>query len=375
MKALFLHFYDFAPHSGISKKILYQIDALRKCGVDTELCYTDIDENGFQRRVCEGKVIEDFGNGIAAKFLKWLNFNALTNYVLENNFDFIYIRSFYNTNPSLLKMLKRLKKAGVRIAMEFPTYPYDREISGAPIKYRPIFLLNRIFRGDLKRYVNRAVTFTDMPYIHGIKSINISNGIDFNSIKLIKEKKPTAEFILTGVAEIHHWHGFDRLIRGLYNYYKDGGEQKIIFNIIGDGEPKDVNALKALVNELGLDKHVAFLGYRHGEELDTLLSQSDFGVASLARHRSGITKIKTLKNREYAARGIPFIYSETDDDFDLMPYVLKAPADESPINIQGILDFKKNLKTPPQAIRASIENTLSWEKQMQIVIDNLFEKK
>ena len=57
-----------------------------------------------------------------------------------------------------------------------------------------------------------------------------------------------------------------------------------------------------------------------------------------------------------------------------MPYVLKAPADEGPIDIQDILDFKKNLKTHPQAIRASIENTLSWEKQMQIVIDNLFDK-
>ncbi len=34
------------------------------------------------------------------------------------------------------------------------------------------------------------------------------------------------------------------------------------------------------------------------------------GIASLGRHRNGITRIKTLKNREYAARGIPFVYSE-----------------------------------------------------------------
>ncbi len=37
-----------------------------------------------------------------------------------------------------------------------------------------------------------------------------------------------------------------------------------------------------------------------------------------------IFKIKTLKNREYAARGIPFIYSEIDDDFENMPYIIKV---------------------------------------------------
>ena len=59
------------------------------------------------------------------------------------------------------------------------------------------------------------------------------------------------------------------------------------------------------------------------EELDELFNEADFAIGSLARHRSGIDKIKTLKNREYAARGIPFAYSETDGDFDKMPYILK----------------------------------------------------
>jgi hypothetical protein len=67
--------------------------------------------------------------------------------------------------------------------------------------------------------------------------------------------------------------------------------------------------------------------------LDELFEQADMGIGSLARHRSGITHIKTLKNREYAARGLPFIYSEMDSDFEGKPYILKAKADESPIEI------------------------------------------
>ena len=79
-------------------------------------------------------------------------------------------------------------------------------------------------------------------------------------------------------------------------------------------------------------------------------------------------EIKTLKNREYAARGIPFIYSETDSDFDDMPYVLKAPADESPIDIYRIIDFYRHITLSPQQIRNSIDN-LSWENQMRKVIE------
>ena len=59
---------------------------------------------------------------------------------------------------------------------------------------------------------------------------------------------------------------------------------------------------------------------------------------------------KSMKNREYAARGFGFIYSETDDDFERMPYILKAPADETPIEISKIITFCKKQTIPPQAV-------------------------
>ena len=82
----------------------------------------------------------------------------------------------------------------------------------------------------------------------------------------------------------------------------------------------------------------------------------------------GITAIKTLKNREYATRGIPFIYSEQDSDFDSKPYIIKAPSDESPINILQILDFIETQHFEPAEIRKSVED-LSWKVQMKKVID------
>ena len=45
MKALFLVFHGFLAYNGISKKIGYQVDGLRQCGIDTRLTYLKIDEN------------------------------------------------------------------------------------------------------------------------------------------------------------------------------------------------------------------------------------------------------------------------------------------------------------------------------------------
>ena len=42
MKALFLIFHGFDKANGISKKIHYQVKALKECGVDARLCYYDI---------------------------------------------------------------------------------------------------------------------------------------------------------------------------------------------------------------------------------------------------------------------------------------------------------------------------------------------
>ena len=91
---------------------------------------------------------------------------------------------------------------------------------------------------------------------------------------------------------------------------------------------------------------------------------------SLARHRSGITHIKTLKNREYAARGLSFIYSETDSDFENKPYILKVPADETAIDINSLIHFYEKQSLSPLEIRESIRS-LSWETQMNKIINSI----
>jgi hypothetical protein len=128
---------------------------------------------------------------------------------------------------------------------------------------------------------------------------------------------------------------------------------------------------QTLIDKYNIADRIIFHGTLFGSELDAVFNQCQFAIGSLARHRSGISVIKTLKNREYATRGIPFIYSEQDSDFDQQSYVLKAPADESPIDIQQIIDFMDHFSMKPEEIRKTVEH-LTWKIQMHNVIDAIF---
>ena len=128
------------------------------------------------------------------------------------------------------------------------------------------------------------------------------------------------------------------------------------------------NVFLPLIEKYHIKDNVIFHGTLFGDELTKVFIQCQFAIGSLGRHRSGITVIKTLKNREYATRGIPFIYSEQNSDFDQQPYVLKAPADESPLNIQAVIDFMDYFTMKPEEIRKTVEH-LAWRIQMQDVIE------
>ena len=369
-KALFIVFHGFDPSNGISKKITYQINALNACGIHTHLCY--MDESNCKKRMIDKQIIADYGCGIKSKILKRTEFSSIVNYAIKENIAFVYIRSNHNANPFTINMVKRIKKAGIKVVMEIPTYPYDAEYLSQGMG-KQIFQ-DRIFRKILAKQLDAIVTFSDANEIFGKKTIRISNGIDFNSIKIKRTNTTDPKIInLIGVAEIHPWHGFDRVIKGLAAYYEMPHDIVVNFHIVGyfffDNDEK---MFKQMIADNHLEKYIILHGKKHGDELDQIFDKCDFGIGSLGRHRVGIDKIKTLKNREYAARGIPFIYSETDEDFDEKTYVLKAPADETPIDINRIIDFYQHLTLSPTDIRNSIKH-LSWENQMHKVIDYAFE--
>ena len=367
-KVLFVIFHGFDPNNGISKKISYQVNAHKQCGNEVHLCY--MDETGTKKRIIDNDIIADYGSGFLSKILKRIDFSAISNYVKKNNIDIVYIRSNHNANPFTINMVKHMKQYGAKVVMEIPTYPYDSEYEAQGISKQIFF--DKIFRNSLAKQLDAIVTFSDYKQIFGQRTIRISNGIDFDSVKMKTSINDTSrELNLIGVAEIHEWHGFDRIVRGLADYYSKPQSYIVRFHVVGYFFSAEIqNEFKKIVSENHMESYVILYGKKHGQELDYLFDKCDFGIGSLGRHRVGIDKIKTLKNREYAARGIPFIYSETDSDFDTKPYVLKVPADESPVNIQDVIDFYRKNSIKPQQIRDSIKE-LSWKHQMKHVIEEV----
>ncbi len=369
MKVLFLIFHGFDPNNGISKKISYQMEALKANGHEVHLCY--MDENGSKHRIVDDTIIADYGSGKIGKILKRTEFGTIVDYAVKVGIEFVYIRSNHNANPFTIHMVKRMKKAGMRVVMEIPTFPYDHEYFDRWMQRQ--LIQDKLFRNQFAKQLDAIVTFTENNSIFGQKTIKISNGIEFDSVRMKEGRHhPTNELHLIGVAEIHRWHGFDRVIKGLAEYYTTPRDMKVYFHVVGYFfSPIEEEEITSIIKENHLEPYIILYGKKHGEELDKIFDQCDFGIGSLGRHRVGITDIKTLKNREYAARGIPFIYSENDTDFDKKPYVLKMPADETAINIEDIIRFYQHLNISPQEIRSSIEN-LSWKNQMKRVTDALF---
>ena len=386
MKILFLVYHGFSEHSGISKKIHYQVKGLRENGHDVHLCYYGFAENGHRCRYVDDAVIKDYGTGNFAAIRQRLDFDCIYDYCIREGIEFIYARCFQNANPWLISFFKKLRKAGIHAVTEIPTYPYDQEFKNFLWKMQLGLKVDQLFRNNLYKQMDAMVTFSDATEIFGQRTIRISNGVDFDSIPLHHSEEPIAnsQLHLIGVAEVHIWHGYDRLIAGLGEYYerlKKKDERSnmpdVYFHIVGGVHPNErykANeyhpGLQTIIDKYGISDKVIFHGTMFGKELDEVFNQCQFAIGSLARHRSGITVIKTLKNREYATRGLPFIYSEQDSDFDHQPYILKAPADESPIDIQQILDFMDHFTMKPEEIRRTVEH-LTWKIQMQRVIDEL----
>lgn len=372
MKGLFIVFHGFSAHSGISKKIFAQCEALRRSGAKIALCHLEIGPDGTQRRLAGDEVIRTFGSGFCAKVLKRVSYADITGYIRREGVEFLYIRHDLNANPLLVAWLRRVHRLGVRIALEIPTYPYDAEFRETGLKEQCQLQVDRLFRRSLAREVDRIVTFSDDEEIFGQKTIRISNGIDFDAVPLKTELHDiTREVRLLALANIHPWHGFDRVIEGLKDYYAGPHDRVVRLRIVGDGMPGLIGGYARSIEAYGLGEYVEITGPRSGAALDSQFAWCDMGVASLARHRNGIESLKSLKNREYAARGIPFVYSEGDSDFDGMPYVLKAPADDTPLDITALLSWLDTADRTPAHIRTTIEGRLSWERQMQKVMTEM----
>ena len=154
MKALFLIFHGFQEANGISKKIRYQVHALEANGMETHLCYLS-DEYRIKRRMIDQDVLVNYGTGLKGKLYKRLEFNSIARYAIKNHINLVYIRTDHNANPFTINLVKKIKKAGIHIVMEIPTYPYDQEYTSFFMKVQ--LFIDKCFRQQFAKYLDKII--------------------------------------------------------------------------------------------------------------------------------------------------------------------------------------------------------------------------
>lgn len=379
MKALFLVSEPISDYSGISKKILSQVKALNALGIPTQLSHLKV-ANGYRflGRYVDGQQIDRYSRISAiSKLQRRSNYKNLFKYIQSQQVNLLYIRYVHFANPFFISFLKKLKKKGVIILMEIPTYPYDPEYDNASFAARLGLFIEKQSRKNFHKYISRIVTVTEYQQIFGIPAIQVSNGIDIHSIRQKEITKKDDHIHLIGVATISFWHGYDRVIHGLADYYtRSGGvKREVHFHIVGDISGEVAKQYLELVKKLDLGNFVHFYGKKSGKELDDLFDKMDIAVGSLGIHRIGINNSRSLKNREYCARGIPFFYSGKDEDFESQPFTFKVSLSDDPINIQQVVTFLERYNLSPAELRHFATERLTWEKQfgkLLVEIQNAF---
>ena len=259
---------------------------------------------------------------------------------------FMYIRKPLLIDYRMIDYLSEVKKINptIKILMEIPTFPYDNEIKDK--KDIPFLLKDRIARNQLYKYVDVIITYSKDSEIFGIPAINLSNGIDYFELnKYTFEKNNDSKIHVIACACFNFYHGYDRAIKGLFEYVKDNDDSGVVLDIVGDGSA--LTEYKTLAHDMSLENYVVFHGQLTGEDLARVYNTASIGLDSMGRHRAGVYYNSSLKGKEYCAYGL-FIVSGVETELDnnnKFPFYYRIPADESPMDWSSVISFyKKNLE-------------------------------
>lgn len=350
---------------GVSNKIHAQVKAFDDAGFETDVVSADSDDRFMTKMK---RRIPFMSDGF-----DWSSIDA-------SSYDALYIRRPNYISVEFLDFLKnaRSENDALVIILEIPTYPYDNERK--TLKSYPVHLKDRLHRKKLAKYVDRIADLSGAREVFGIPTIHISNGIDMDRLSARAPRDDDGSFVMVCAASFSLWHGIDRLLVGMSDYYSRGGSKAMLLHLAGEGPEQ--GRLKSMVSELSLSERVMFHGMCDQDALDRIYAQSDVGIASLGLHRIGIESSSTLKSREYLAKGIPFVYSGEIDVFQDEPvdFCFQAPSDDSAVNMGQIVEYFETIRNAEpekeliERIRGYAESHVSVQATMSNVTDYLRER-
>lgn len=261
--------------------------------------------------------------------------------------DAFYIR-FLAGDFQFVRFLKKLRKNNPEavIIMELADYPTTWYMDASflyKIIYIPIRLKDILARRHYAKYIDRIALLESLDKVYGIPVIRFRNGLDVESVT-VRRPSGTETIRLVAVAAMCNFHGYDRLIEGLHQYYVNGGMRKIEIHFVGGKRipGNDLIKYENMCEKYNLQDSITFHGERFGKELDEVYDSCNLGISSLGEYRRGYKGVDcTLKIGEYLAKGLPIVSGcpvniLKEGNFQ---YSYECPNDDTAIDIEAITTF------------------------------------
>jgi hypothetical protein len=135
-----------------------------------------------------------------------------------------------------------------------------------------------------------------------------SNGILTDNIAVLADKRHANSVNTAFICgTFSPWHGLDKIFKASQVSTKT--TDILTIHLIGKLFPQQIDFLAA--NEFNCVRFVVH-GHINEEQYRLILEECDYGIASLALYRKGLSEASTLKVREMLALGLP-IYSGHHD--------------------------------------------------------------
>ena len=369
---------DNPKHIGILKKVRGMCNGF----ADSFCVYLEYVCGGMsviEEFVPQNKTLEKAYRGLGARSSFYKD---VYNWICDNDVSVVYIR-FDHLDSVMMRFFKKLKEQGVKIYLELPTFPYAGERDKRHRKLLkkgkiPQYIIKRIlanreeaYSTQINKYVEKIVTYTYDGIIWNSPSVCVENGVDCSTIKLRDHQNDSDKVIVGCIANLAKWHAVDRVIEGLKNYYTLPSVRPIDFWIIGEGS--ETPYIKCLVEKYDLSDHVVFKGPLSGDALDKALNDIDIGVGTLGLYRIGLPWGSTLKSKEYCAAGLPFFYSSREKALSgYEPFALKFEDNDSPIDINAVVDFALKVRNDMQLrrdMREKAEREYDWRSLTKKILE------
>lgn len=368
MNILYLTKWNIDESSGVYKKIIAQKKALNRLGHQCCVLFVN-DTNNSKLILNDGK----YDDVLLTK-------DYLCAFVKK--FDFCYVRFELLKHKFYRLVLNACKKAKTPVVLEIPTYPpYEESAARArnKLKEHKYFSALKTFLGILrvKRSLNAQIKLSMLVCNNGdptifkkSKTIRIENGIDFEMNPYINRTRANGNINIIAVSNFSVWNGYDLAIDGLNKYVNESGNRNIHLYFVGD--KTKASDLINLTKKYSLEDVIHFTGLLYGDQLNEVYSFSNVALGGLGDHRRKAFTNSSLKAKEYAARGLIMILSESEGiENDIKEKSFLVEAAEKPVNFSNFLEWYSsiNVEDTSSFIHNFASNYYSWDIQMEYVCD------